>query len=96
MGDFGRTPHVNKRGGRDHWAKLCPLAFAGGGLRMGQVIGRSTRNAEEPQSDPYTTKDLMATVLHTMFDVGQLRLAAGLPQDLLRLVENGQPIRELF
>ena len=44
-GDFGRTPKINKRGGRDHWANLCTLAFAGGGLKMGQVIGQSDRNA---------------------------------------------------
>ncbi len=96
VGDFGRTPKVNQRGGRDHWAKLCPLAFAGGGLRMGQVIGRSTRDAGEPSSDPYTTDDLMATVLHAMFDVGKLRLESGIPRELARLIENGKPIRELF
>ena len=95
-GDFGRTPKLNKRGGRDHWAKLSPLAFAGGGLRMGQVIGQSSRNAAEPISLPYTTEDLMTTVLHTLFDPGKLRLESGTPPELLRLVDSGQPIRELF
>ena len=95
-GDFGRSPRVNNRGGRDHWSRLSPLAFAGGGLRMGQVIGQSTRGAEEPLSDRYTTSDLMATILHAMFDVGKLRLEAGLPRELSALFDNGQPIRELF
>ncbi len=63
---------------------------------MGQVIGRSTRDAGEPSSDPYTTDDLMATVLHAMFDVGKLRLESGIPRELARLIENGKPIRELF
>ena len=95
-GDFGRTPKLNKRGGRDHWAKLGPLAFAGGGLRMGQVIGQSSPNAAEPVSSPYTTRDLMATVLHTLFDHGQLRLTQGLPTEITRLFDQGQRIRELF
>jgi hypothetical protein len=95
-GDFGRTPKVNKRGGRDHWARLGTLAFAGGGLKMGQVVGQSARNADVPASDPISTPELMATVMHTLFDVGQLRLRQGLPPDLKRLIENGRPISQLF
>ena len=95
-GDFGRTPKVNKRGGRDHWAKLGTLAFAGGGLNMGQVIGQSAPRADEPSSDPISTPELMATVLHTMFDIGRLRLEPGIPRDLAKLIENGHPIGQLF
>ena len=94
-GDFGRTPRINNRGGRDHWSRLSTLAFAGGGLNMGQVIGQSAKNADQPASDPISTPHLMATVLHTLFDVGQLRLQPGIPRDLLRLIETGEPIREL-
>src|SRR5207244_4627937 len=43
-GEMGRTPRINKKGGRDHWGNLAPLLLAGGGLNMGQVIGRSSRN----------------------------------------------------
>jgi uncharacterized protein (DUF1501 family) len=95
-GDFGRTPKVNPRGGRDHWANLGTLAFAGGGLKVGQVIGRSDRNNAEPASDPVTPQMMMATILHTLFDIGQLRVARGVPRELMSLAENGQPIRELF
>ena len=42
-GDFGRTPKVNKKGGRDHWSRLCTCAFAGGGLPGGAVIGAADR-----------------------------------------------------
>jgi uncharacterized protein (DUF1501 family) len=94
-GDFGRTPRINNRGGRDHWSRLSTLAFAGGGLNMGQVIGQSAKNADQPASDPISPTHLMATVLHTLFDVPQLRLQPGIPRDLLRLIETGQPIREL-
>ena len=41
-GEMGRTPRINKNGGRDHWGNLGPLLLAGGGLKMGQVIGQST------------------------------------------------------
>jgi uncharacterized protein (DUF1501 family) len=94
-GDFGRTPRVNKSGGRDHWANLCPLALAGGGLKMGQVIGQSARNNDVPASDPISLGNLLGTVLHTLFDVGQLRVERDVPRDLLSLVENSQPIAGL-
>ncbi len=95
-GDFGRTPRVNKKGGRDHWAKLGTLAFAGGGLQMGQVIGQSARGADVPGTDPISTPEMMATVMHTLFDAGQLRLRQGLPRHLTDVIENGHPIQELF
>jgi hypothetical protein len=95
-GDFGRTPKINNRGGRDHWAALSTLAFAGGGLNMGQAIGESGRRNDAPVTDPISTGDLMATVMHTLFDIGTLRLARGVPRDLVSLLENGRPIEALF
>ena len=50
-GEMGRTPRLNKNGGRDHYANLTTLLLAGGGLRMGQVIGRSDRMAASPATD---------------------------------------------
>ena len=94
-GDFGRTPTINDRGGRDHWPRLCTLAFAGGGV-TGQVIGRVARNNDEPASDPISTSHLMGTVMHSMFDMGQLRVARGVPRELLRTLETTQPIPELL
>ena len=96
LGEFGRTPKINDRGGRDHWASLCTLAFVGGGLNMGQVIGRSARNADVPNSEPITPQNLMATLMHTLFDVPTLRLQRGLPRQIAALIETGQPIPELF
>jgi hypothetical protein len=95
-GDFGRTPKINQRGGRDHWARLGTLALAGGGLPMGQVIGRSDRLAGMPESDPISPQNLMATLMHTLLDIGRLRLESGVPKDIVRLVETGEPIRELI
>ena len=95
-GDFGRTPKINKKGGRDHWARLGTLAFAGGGLKMGQVIGQSARAADVPNDYPVTPENLMATLMHTLLDVGTLRLDTSLPQELLKRVEEGRPISPLF
>ncbi len=77
-GEMGRTPRLNKTGGRDHWAKLAPLLLYGGGLPAGKVVGRSTRDGGEPDSDACATPNLISTILHTVFDVGQLRLRPAL------------------
>jgi hypothetical protein len=95
-GEMGRSPRINPQGGRDHWASLGPLLLAGGGLRMGQVIGRSSRDGSEPQSEPITPKHLLATLLHTLFDVGQLRLASNLPREFTQIMTSWQPIPGLI
>jgi hypothetical protein len=95
-GDFGRTPRVNPRGGRDHWAMLSTLALAGGGLRMGQVIGRSSRLADRPAHDPVTPGDLMATLMYVLFDLPKLRLRTEVPRDIAALLEAGTPIPGLI
>ena len=92
---MGRTPRINKNGGRDHWGNLAPLLLYGGGLRMGQVIGQSDTNGGEPASEPYGVKHLVSTIMHTLFDVGELRLVRGMPTDVLRVTTTGEPIREL-
>ena len=81
-GEMGRTPRINKNGGRDHWGNLSPLLLSGGGWRMGQVIGQSSRNGGEPATEPVTNRHLVSTILHTLFDVGQLRLQRGLPREI--------------
>jgi hypothetical protein len=93
-GEFGRTPRVNGNAGRDHWAPLSTLALAGGGLKMGQVVGESNSRAEVPKTTPISPQDLMATVFHVL----------GVPQSLsyndptgrpVPMVNGGRVIREL-
>jgi hypothetical protein len=91
-GDFGRTPKINKNGGRDHYPNLCTLALFGGGLKVGQVVGKSDRNNAAPVGDPVTTGNLLATVMHALFDVGTLRVTRGLPTGLVKLIESNKPI----
>jgi uncharacterized protein (DUF1501 family) len=94
-GEMGRTPKINKNGGRDHWGSLGPLLFAGGGLRMGQVIGQSSVNGGEPQSDPVSIRHVVATVMNTLFDIAELRLMRGVSGELARVLTEGEAIRQL-
>lgn len=84
-GEMGRTPRINKRGGRDHWSRLAPLLLYGGGVRGGQVIGQSTRDGGEPATNNLTPKHLISTILQTLFDVGEMRLEPSVPSQILTL-----------
>lgn len=86
-GEMGRTPRINKNGGRDHWGNLAPLLLAGGGLRMGQVIGQSSRNAGEPASEPVTIQHLIGTLFHQLVDGGKVRVIRGMPRELLTMTD---------
>jgi hypothetical protein len=66
MGEFGRTPRINKDGGRDHWGLCQSVLLAGGGIRGGQVLGASDRIGAYPATDPVDPVDIHATVYHCM------------------------------
>ncbi len=94
-GEFGRTPKINPKGGRDHWGNLCTLAFAGGGLKMGQVIGASNKTVSEPARDLVTSNMLLGTVMHTLMNTSTLRLRTDLPDDVRGVISNSRPIPQL-
>jgi uncharacterized protein (DUF1501 family) len=94
-GEMGRTPRLNRNGGRDHHANLTTLAFAGGGLRMGQVIGRSDRTASSPATERYGPAHLMATVMHYLLDIGEVRVQRELGR-VASVLSEGQPIPGLL
>lgn len=81
-GEMGRTPKINKNGGRDHWPRLGPLMLYGGGKTHGQIIGKSTRDGSDADGTPLRPDDLLATIFHTLFDYSQARLIPGLPFEL--------------
>ena len=78
-GEMGRTPRINKGGGRNHYGELTPLLFFGGGLKMGRVVGQSDKQAARAATTPYRPAHMMATIMHVLFDVGELRIARGIP-----------------
>jgi hypothetical protein len=64
VGEFGRTPRVNDKAGRDHWEHCYSALVAGGGVRGGRIVGESDRRAERPHDRPVTPADLAATIHH--------------------------------
>lgn len=94
-GEFGRTPRVNKTGGRDHWGALMSILIAGGGLKVDQVIGASNSNGEVPIDRPVAPTDVLATMYrHLGVDTAQHTLTRqGRP---IPILPDGQPIRELI
>jgi hypothetical protein len=66
LGEFGRTPRINKMGGRDHWPHVQSILMAGGGIRGGQVYGASDAQGAFPADKPVAPADLIATILHLL------------------------------
>jgi hypothetical protein len=66
MGEFGRTPTVNGRGGRDHWAYTNVIGLSGAGINAGTVVGATDRKCERVAGKGYTTHDFAATIYHLL------------------------------
>ncbi len=82
FGDFGRTPKVNPTAGRDHWASAGVALMAGGGLKVGQVVGRTNALAEVVTDTPVGPQDIAATIYHTL----------GVPLHTWYKAQDGRPI----
>jgi uncharacterized protein (DUF1501 family) len=94
-GEFGRTPRINPKAGRDHWGPAFTVALGGGGIRGGRVVGKSDDKAMKPASDPYGPEDLAATMCHLLgIDAKEeFRTPEGRP---VALVNGGKVIQELL
>jgi uncharacterized protein (DUF1501 family) len=95
-GEMGRNPKVNKKAGRDHWGGSAPLMVYGGGLKMGQVVGSSTKDGGEPASDRVTIPNLYATIMDTVLDTGAVRAMVGIPPEVLQVINGASPIKQLM
>jgi uncharacterized protein (DUF1501 family) len=95
MGEFGRTPRMNLEGGRDHWGNVFSVLMGCGGMKMGQVIGKSTPRGEEVFDRPISPQDVAATVLHHLGIDGRKVSFLDNQNRPTALIETGQPIREL-
>jgi hypothetical protein len=94
MGEFGRTPKINARGGRDHWGHVFSVALAGGGIRGGQVLGSSDRIGAHPKDGMVRPGDLVATIFHCLGYRPETEIhdPLGRPVPITR----GQPLRQVF
>ena len=93
---MGRSPKLNSNGGRDHYGDMTSLLAYSGALNMGQVIGQSDATAAKPATQRYGPEHLLSTVLHFLFDMGELRVQPNLPRELIQIANAGSPIDELF
>ena len=95
MGDFGRTPMINKDARRDHWPQCYSMVLAGGGIRGGQVIGESDKTGAYPFVRPITPADIHATVFAALgYDAKSLKYH--MPDGRPMPVCDGEVIRELL
>ncbi|MGE3804946.1 MAG: DUF1501 domain-containing protein, partial [Gemmataceae bacterium] len=94
-GEMGRSPRLNKNGGRDHYGNMTSLLLAGGGLKMGQVIGQSDATASRPATEPMTPKHLLATLLHSLLDVNEVRVDTQFGQ-VGEIITTSEPIPGLL
>lgn len=95
MGEFGRTPRINAGAGRDHWGTLMSVVLAGGGLKVGQIVGSSNDKAETPQDLPYRPENILATIYRHLGIDPQLTFNdfSGRPRYIL---ENRTLVKELI
>jgi hypothetical protein len=95
MGEFGRTPRINARAGRDHYPRAFNIALAGGGVRGGQVVGETDAGGVEVADRPVTVSDLFRTVYTTLgIDADHENMSRiGRP---IKLVDGGEVVRELL
>jgi hypothetical protein len=95
LGDFGRTPLINKDAGRDHWPPCYAAVLAGGGIRGGQVVGQSDRLGAHPKEQPVTPADLHATVFSALgYDPHAITYLS--PEGRPFPLSDGQPLRALL
>jgi hypothetical protein len=95
MGEFGRTPRINPRGGRDHFPRAFSVALAGGGVRGGQVIGETDRGGESITDRPVTVPDLFRTFCHGLKINADAENMSGIGRPI-KIVDGGEVIREAF
>ena len=94
-GEFGRTPRINPRGGRDHYPRAFSAALAGGGVKGGQVIGQLDAGGESVKDRPVGVADLFRTICHGLsIDASKENMSSiGRP---IKIVDGGEVVKEVF
>jgi uncharacterized protein (DUF1501 family) len=94
-GEFGRTPRINKIGGRDHWGPAFTVLVGGGGIQGGRIVGETDARAEKPARDPHGPEDLAAT-MYRLLNIDpeeEFHTPEGRP---IKIVNNGKAIEALL
>lgn len=95
MGEFGRTPKINARGGRDHYPRVFSAAMAGGGVKGGQVIGSSTENGSAVKNRPVSVADMFCSICQSLKVNPKKENMSPLGRPM-KIVDGGEVVTELF
>ncbi len=95
MGEFGRTPRINPRAGRDHYPRAFSVALAGGGIQGGRVVGATTPDGADVADRQVGTGDLFRTIYHSLGIAADKENMSPIGRPI-KLVDGGAPIDELF
>ena len=95
MGEFGRTPNINGNGGRDHWARSWSVVVGGAGFKGGLVVGATNEDGKEVITEPYSSQDLMASVLKSL-DISLETTFTSKNGRPMKIANSGKVIKELF
>jgi len=93
--EFGRTPKINAQAGRDHWAPVNKAWLAGGGMKVGQVIGSTDKTAAYAADRPIHYQDILATIYHNMGIDPHMMVRDMNERPVVVLPESARPIKEL-
>ncbi len=93
MGEFGRTPTINPRGGRDHYPRAFTSLLAGGGVRGGQVIGATDKSGSSVADRPVSVNDFFQSICHSLqIDAKKENMSSiGRP---IKVVDGGEVVKE--
>ncbi|HUY90279.1 MAG TPA: DUF1501 domain-containing protein [Pirellulales bacterium] len=95
MGEFSRTPRINGNTGRDHWARSWSVVVGGAGMKGGQAIGATTEDGTAVATDPYSSEDVMASVLKAL-GVSLEKTFTSKNNRPMKIANSGRVIKELF
>jgi uncharacterized protein (DUF1501 family) len=94
MGEFGRTPNINKNVSRDHWPQCYTTLLAGGGVKRGFVHGASDKQGAYPGEDPVRPDDLAATIFHALGIEPHTEVRTTTARPVL--ISEGKPVMGVF
>jgi hypothetical protein len=95
MGEFGRTPRINPRTGRDHYPRAFNLALAGARIKGGQALGATSADGLDVKDRPVTVSDLFCTFCQALAINPRKENMSGVGRPI-KIVDGGQPVQELF
>jgi hypothetical protein len=94
-GEFGRTPKINNKAGRDHWPTCYTTILAGGGVKRGIILGASDALGELPKERPIGIQDVYATMYHIL-GIDYTKSYLNEANRPVQIVNYGEPIREIL